>query len=255
MSNRHFGKYTGGGVSGGGEDIVILGHRATENDLLVCFLAAMTIEYAQQLRSIAMSDEAQRRDYLMPVLAGAHHRTGDNWQSFMIRAASRGGRTVRKITMKDVEFYDATQKAFFSGYGASIEPEEDARRKARNAAQTAILTGVPVAPPTEEQIQAAMAAQAPLQAVPAAPAAPAAPDPAMAMIAEALASLAAGQAALSAAVNNMQAPAPAAPRKKPGPKPGTKKAKAPRRMADPAPAPVVDVVAETTAPSTSEAES
>lgn len=230
---RHFGT-----VEGSGEEIIILGYNPKHNDILAAFPAAMTAEEAQNLRMVAQSAVAQGKDYLMDsisgnVLDGAHHPSaGVSWQTFLIRAAAGGRSSVaRKLTMKEVAFADQSQKAFFGGYGASIEPDVDARRKNRKMAQEAMLAGQPLPEPV-----VAAPASTPAPAAPAEPAA----DPNAALVA-ALGAIVQGQNALMEKLDSLSAPAakkPTTTRRKPAAK---KKAAPTKKAAAPAPEPVVEV--------------
>ena len=194
-NNRHFAKFIPNG-----EEVVIIGYRKKTNDVLVVFPSAMTQQESQELRRIVQSAEAQGKDYLMDVvsgsiLQGAHHPSGTDWQTYLIKQAATGrSQTVRKITMKDLEFYDKDQHAFFAGYGTSIEPEVDALRNNRIAHQDAALNGRPMPEP-----QTSITAPVPA-------AAPAAPTESAELV-SALSAIAQGQAAILEALGNMNKPA------------------------------------------------
>ena len=128
MSNetksRHFAT-----ISPSGEEVILLGHRATSNEVLVAFPSAMPASESQSLKQIALSDAAQGQDYLLgtsgkSILETTHHPSGVDWQTHLIRQGVTGRSSqVRKLTMKEINFYDPSQKALFSGYGESIEPK------------------------------------------------------------------------------------------------------------------------------------
>lgn len=239
QGNRHFAT-----IEGSGEEVIIIGYRAKTNDVLVAIPAALTQEESQNLRMVVQSAAAQGKDYLMDqvggsVLGGAHHPSaGVDWQTFLLRAAASGRSSVaRRMTIKELNFLDPSQKAFFGGYGPSIEPEVDARRKSRIQAQDAALNGQALPEP-------AQVAPAPV-AAPVEPAAPAV-DPVQAAMLEALSSIAAGQAALTEKLDSLGAAKKPASRRKPA----AKKKAAPKKAAAPAPAPepeveVTPVVADT----------
>jgi len=224
--NRHFAT-----LENGGEEVIVLGHRVKTNEVLVCFPSALPQTEAQELRRIVLSETAQRKDYLMDQVGGsvlgmAHHSSGKTWEAHVLTMAmARRGNAVRKMTMKELIFSDPTQKAFFAGYGPSIEPEVDAIRKNRIAAQDAMLNG--------------RAIPLPVQAIPTAavdlpPAAPAVPDAANAALISALASIAQTNAAILARLDTLEkgAKAEKAPGKKPGPKPKPKVVPAPVATTD-----------------------
>lgn len=231
--NRHFAT-----IEASGEEVIIIGYRSKTNDVLVALPAALTQQESQNLRMVVGSEAAQQKDYLMDqvggsILAQAHHPTaGTDWQTFLLRSAASGRSSIaRRMTMKELNFLDQTQKAFFGGYGPSIEPEVDARRKNRISAQDAMMNGQPVPEP-------AYIAPAPV-----ATAAPAV-DPMQAAMLEALSAIAAGQAALTEKLDALGAPE----KKKPAPrkKPAAKKA-APKKATTPAPEAVVEVAPEVVA--------
>lgn len=226
--NRHFGIY-----EGNKEEVIILGYRKKTNDVLIAFPSALQQQDAQDLRRIVSGEAAQKKDYLMDtvggsVLASAHHSSaGIDWQTYLLKQAEsgRGNGVVRKTTMKEIEFFDQSQKAFFAGYGNSIEPEIEALRQNRLQAQEASLTGRQVLPePTVEEINAAKARQeAAANLAATALAAPAAPvvDPNAALVA-ALSAIAAGQQAILEKLS--EGDAKPTPRKKPARKPVKKRA-------------------------------
>lgn len=205
--NRHFGK-----IEGSNEEVVILGYRGKTGEVLVCYLSALPQSESQVLRSLVMTNEAQGKDFLMDATGGpsvlerAHHPSGkSNWQEYLIRLLVGRNRTVRTVTLKDVHFHDQSQKNYFSGFGASVEPEVDRLRRARVIAQDAVLSGRTVPEPSQEMIQAAMATLPPVPVSAEAPAvapAPAAPavDPALAAM---VTQLAQSQQAMLEMINNL----------------------------------------------------
>ncbi len=223
--NRHFAT-----LETGGEEVIVLGHRVKTNEVLVCFPSALPQTEAQELRRIVLSETAQRKDYLMDQVGGsvlgmAHHSSGKTWEAHVLTMAmARRGNAVRKMTMKELIFSDPTQKAFFAGYGPSIEPEVDAIRKNRIAAQDAMLNGRQIPLP----IQAIPNATVDLPPA-AAPAAQAASDATNSALIAALASIAQTNAAILTKLEKLEkgAKAEKPPGKKPGPKPKVAAAPAP----------------------------
>lgn len=176
-NSRHFAT-----LVASGEEVIILGYRSKSNEVLVAFPSAMPASESQVLRQIALSDAAQRKDYLVDidgnsVLEAAHHpASGMDWQTHLIRQGVTGRSSqVRKLTMKELNFYDASQKALFGGYGESVEPKK---------------VEAPVVAP----------AVAPIQVAPA-------PAPDTAMV-DALTALAATQQAILEKLTAMDAPKP-----------------------------------------------
>lgn len=190
---RHFAKHIATG-----EEVVILGYRASMGEVLVAFLSAFSQNDAQQLRRLAASQEAQKKDFLLgtepgSILMSAHHSTGKDWQTYVIREATGRSTRVRTVTLKDLEFYDPTQKAYFAGYGESIDPDADAIRKRRIEYQEAALGGKPL-PPVPSEYEQIASTPAP---------APTSSDPDMVA---AITALAQGQAALLEAIQNLNKP-------------------------------------------------
>lgn len=225
--NRHFGKNLATG-----EEIIIIGYRKTANEILAAFTAGLQQQEAQDLRRIVGSESAQKKDYLMDsiggsILADAHHPSGTDWQRYLIglAASGRGSGAVRRLSVKDVEFFDPSQKAFYMGYGPSIEPEIDALRRGRIDAQEAQAAGRAVLPePTTAEIKAAQDRQAAANATVVVPqdepaVAASVPDTNMAIL-QALQDITGRLSALESAPAAAPAPAPA---KKPAKKPAAKK--------------------------------
>jgi len=221
MSNRHFGKLTQTN-----EEVVILGYQAKFNELLIAVLAAMPYEEATALRKIVSSATAQGKDYLMDVvsgsvLQGAHHPTGEDWQTYLIKQAVSGRNgMVRKLPMSEVEFADHTQKAFFAGYGPSIEPEIDKKRAIRKQTVDSTMNGVPL----------------PLDAEPPAPTpAPAVNEAVNGQLVDTLKTLAETQAEILKQLQGLNKPARKTTRRKPAAKRKSAKAKTTETKADDGP--------------------
>jgi hypothetical protein len=212
QGNRHFAS-----VVGTNEEVAILGYRSKTGSVLVCYLSALPQSEAQALRNILQGPEAQGKDFLMDSVSGsvlekAHHPSaGRSWQEHLIRLAASRNQTVRQLTLKDLNFYDATQKAYFSGYGPSIEPDIDRLRKARIIAQDAQIAGRSIPEPSQEQINQALASLPPATASSAAvPTPAAAPAPSQTdAIVGALAMLAQSQQAMMEMLSRMNGSVPA----------------------------------------------
>lgn len=204
------------------EEVVVLGYNRDRNDAMVVFLPGIPAAESQSLRGVVQSATAQGKDYLMcpysgSVLKTAHHPSGQDWETYAItQVATRGGgtRPFRLVPISQLDFLDKTQEAFFKGYGASIEPEVDAKRKRSAAVREAAATGMPI-----QDIDNAIAAIPNPATVPAATVQDTATQ-------QMLESMMATQAAMLQALQGIsihlaqQPAAPVAPaRKKPGPKP------------------------------------
>lgn len=196
LGNRHFGKFIPNG-----EEIIIFGYRQKTNDMLVAFPSALNQQESQDLRRVVQTQESQGKDFLMDVVGGsvlqtAHHPSANvDWQTFLVRQAASGrSQAVRRVTMKDVEFYDASQKAYLSGYGPSIEPEVDALRKSRIQHQDAAMQGRPMPEPTPAELAPVAVAPAPVA-------------PVNAELVSALAAIAQGQVAILEALQKQNKPA------------------------------------------------
>lgn len=209
MSNgsRHFAK-----LKQTKDEAIILGYRMKTNEVLICIPAALPGEDATKLRELAMSAEGQGADYLMEyVLANAHHVSGTDWQTYVIKQSNHRRGAVRSVGLNDLDFLDPTQKAFYAGYGPSIEPEREARRKARREIQEANMAGKTLPEPSEAEIAARIAQYQRAEAAVAVPERPVKPDQTEMMM-QMMATLAQGQAALAEAIQGLKV-APAAPEK------------------------------------------
>ena len=119
MSNkhpRHFGQVRG-------HEVVIVGHSKQLNNCIVVFLNSLPQDEAQDLRRIAQSTTAQSLDFLVPTLRVERHKSNADWFTHIVERLRRGGDTAVTTTpIKDIDSMNEQQKAFFKGYGASIEP-------------------------------------------------------------------------------------------------------------------------------------
>lgn len=139
---RHFGKY-----AANKHEVVIIGHREVNNELIIVFLTALpTAEYEDLLR-VVTTDAAQNVDYLLDntnkvqsILGAAPHinrSQGKTWEQVLIeRAQTPNEPSVVKCPIHHVIFEDDSQKQFFEGIGESIEPLVDAERKRRKGEPT-----------------------------------------------------------------------------------------------------------------------
>jgi hypothetical protein len=73
------------------------------------------------LRQIASSVYAQGRDYLIPILQGERHRSNVDWFTYLASKMYRNDGSVISIPLKEVTDLEDKQKAYFKGYGESIE--------------------------------------------------------------------------------------------------------------------------------------
>lgn len=113
---RHFGKFQS-------EEVLILGHNKGQGTVLAVRTGALPGDEQMELRRIASSHDAQRNDYLVPVVQRERHRSGTDWFSYLANRFQRRDGSVRAIPLKDVENMNASQKAFFKGYGRSVLDE------------------------------------------------------------------------------------------------------------------------------------
>jgi hypothetical protein len=118
MSNpRHFAKFRG-------EEVIVVGHKKSMNECLVCRLTMLPQEESQQLRRIAMSSTAQGQDYLVDTLKVEAHKSNSDWMSYIATRLIRKDGSVISIPIKELEDMNVDQKAFFKGYGKSLRDEE-----------------------------------------------------------------------------------------------------------------------------------
>lgn len=109
---RHYAKYNN-------EEYIVLGHNPKYNNCMLVRMVALPIEEQADLRSIAMSEVAQRYHYyLMPVLMTQQHRSGKAWNEYLVEQGNRRGGAVITLPLKDIQdSIDPEQKAVWKGYG------------------------------------------------------------------------------------------------------------------------------------------
>lgn len=114
---RHYAKIKG-------EEIIILGYNKGRNDVMVCLVAGLPVDEQMHLRQIASSSEAQKLDYLIPMLQSIRHpKTSIDWFTFLATKLWRKERSMGCVPIKELEDMHPDQKAFYKGYGESIEPK------------------------------------------------------------------------------------------------------------------------------------
>lgn len=114
MNLRHYGKFRH-------EEVVILGYKASMNHVMICRLGMLPVDDQVSLRQIASSVYAQDNcDYLIPVLQTERHKSGHDWFTYLVSRLQRNDGSVSTIPIKEIEDMNHDQKAFFKGYGTSI---------------------------------------------------------------------------------------------------------------------------------------
>lgn len=123
MTLRHYAKFRN-------EEVIVLGYRKSMNAVMLCRLTGLPADEQAALRQIASSSYAQSKcDYLIPVLANERHKSGEDWFTYMARRLHRNDGTVAVIPLKEMVDMDADQKAFFKGYGRSIDEARELLQK------------------------------------------------------------------------------------------------------------------------------
>lgn len=111
---RHYGKFRN-------EEIVVLGYKPSMNACMICRVTMLPVDEQTALRQIASSVFAQGRDYLVPILQGERHRSNVDWFTYLASKMYRNDGSVISIPLKEVTDLEEKQKAFFKGYGESVE--------------------------------------------------------------------------------------------------------------------------------------
>lgn len=111
---RHYGKFRN-------EEVIVLGYKPSMNACMICRVTMLPVDEQTGLRQIASSVFAQGRDYLIPILQGERHRSSVDWFTYLASKMYRNDGSVISIPLKEVTDLEETQKAFFKGYGDSIE--------------------------------------------------------------------------------------------------------------------------------------
>lgn len=111
---RHYGKFRN-------EEVIVLGYKPSMNACMICRVTMLPVDEQTGLRQIASSVYAQGRDYLIPILQGERHRSNVDWFTYLASKMYRNDGSVISIPLKEVTDLEDKQKAFFKGYGESIE--------------------------------------------------------------------------------------------------------------------------------------
>ena len=113
-SLRHYGKFRN-------EEVIVLGYKSSMNACMICRVTMLPGDEQAVLRQIASSVHSQGRDYLIPVLQGERHRSNVDWFTYLASKMYRNDGSVISIPLKEVTDMEDKQKAYFKGYGESIE--------------------------------------------------------------------------------------------------------------------------------------
>lgn len=129
MTLRHYAKFRN-------EEVIILGYRKSMNAVMICRLTGLPADEQAALRQIASSSYAQSKcDYLIPVLGNERHKSGEDWFTYLARRLHRNDGTVAVIPFKEMMDMDTDQKAFFKGYGRSVDEAKELMEKKGEQAQ------------------------------------------------------------------------------------------------------------------------
>ncbi len=205
-SFRHYGKWQR-------EEVIVLGYNDKMNDVIIARVTGLPVDDQVHLRQIASSENAQKQNYLFPVLLSERHASGKDWCTYLLNRLASNDKSVMRVPFKDISDMNPEQKAFFGGWGAPVQPEE----------------APPVLGSPEANQAAAQAAQEALVDLPGTVSTPPAAPPAseIAGIADALKTLAESQASMAASLEKLTAKVKT-PRKAPARKKATRRKPAPK---------------------------
>ena len=123
MTLRHYGKFKN-------EEIVVLGYKKSMNTVMICRLTMLPADEQAALRQIASSAYAQSKcDYLVPILQNERHKSNQDWFTYLANRLQRHDGSVMILPLKEIEDMDPDQKAFFKGWGTSIEEARKVREE------------------------------------------------------------------------------------------------------------------------------
>lgn len=111
---RHYGKFRN-------EEVIVLGYKSSMNACMICRVTMLPGDDQASLRQIASSVHAQGRDYLIPILQSERHRSNVDWFTYLASKMYRNDGSVISIPLKEVTDLEDKQKAYFKGYGESVE--------------------------------------------------------------------------------------------------------------------------------------
>jgi len=132
----HFGRY-----SPTKEELYIVGYNPTANQVLVIFPDYLRREQRDNLRDIIMTTTAQDEDYLAKILQNEKFISDPTrvWLDVLFNDMfKKGSKAVRSTSLKDVDFDNEGQGAFFRGFGEPKNPENNKKNKHAPVAAPAV---------------------------------------------------------------------------------------------------------------------
>ena len=123
MTLRHYGKFKN-------EEVIIVGYKKSMNTVMICRMTMLPADEQAQLRQIASSAYAQSKcDYLVLILQNERHKSNQDWFTYLANRLQRHDGSVMILPLKEIEDMDPDQKAFFKGWGSSVEEARKVREK------------------------------------------------------------------------------------------------------------------------------
>lgn len=120
--SRHFGLASS--KNGERKDIIILGYNHVNNSVMVVDIDSLPGDDANELKRLALTTEAQRSDYLIPILEKTSYRNGTkSWWEYLCSLLK--SKQVGVMSFLHVAEMNQEQKNFFKGYGLSAEELEN----------------------------------------------------------------------------------------------------------------------------------
>ncbi len=112
---RHYAKFRN-------EEVVVIGYKASMNSVMVARVSTLPGDDQSTLRQIASSIYAQDKcDYLVTVLQSERHKSGTDWFTYLATRLQRNDGSVSVIPLKELVDMNADQRAFFKGWGKTVE--------------------------------------------------------------------------------------------------------------------------------------
>ncbi len=115
MTMRHYAKFRN-------EEVIILGYKASMNSVMISRVSMLPGDDQSTLRQIASSVFAQDKcDYLLTVLQSERHKSGSDWFTYLATRLQRNDGSVSVVPLKELADMNADQRAFFKGWGKTID--------------------------------------------------------------------------------------------------------------------------------------
>jgi len=112
---RHYAKFRN-------EEVIILGYKASMNSVMISRVSMLPGDDQSTLRQIASSIYAQDKcDYLLTVLQSERHKSGSDWFTYLATRLQRNDGSVSVVPLKELADMNADQRAFFKGWGKTID--------------------------------------------------------------------------------------------------------------------------------------